>query len=43
MKLLVVEDERQLCDDIAEDLELERYTDWTPGNAFSWSLTTWLF
>ena len=26
MKILVVEDERQLCDDIAEDLELERYT-----------------
>ena len=26
MRILVVEDERQLCDDIAEDLELERYT-----------------
>lgn len=26
MKILVVEDERQLCNDIAEDLELERYT-----------------
>lgn len=26
MKILVVEDEIQLCDDIAEDLELERYT-----------------
>lgn len=26
MKILVVEDERQLCDDIAEDLELEQYT-----------------
>ena len=26
MKILVVEDERQLCDDIAEDLELECYT-----------------
>lgn len=26
MKILVVEDERRLCDDIAEDLELERYT-----------------
>lgn len=26
MKILVVEDERQLCEDIAEDLELERYT-----------------
>lgn len=26
MKILVVENERQLCDDIAEDLELERYT-----------------
>ncbi|MBT9684263.1 response regulator transcription factor [Pseudoflavonifractor sp. MCC625] len=26
MKIFVVEDERQLCDDIAEDLELERYT-----------------
>ena len=26
MKILVVEDEYQLCDDIAEDLELERYT-----------------
>lgn len=26
MKILVVEDELQLCNDIAEDLELERYT-----------------
>lgn len=26
MKILVVEDEHTLCDDIAEDLELERYT-----------------
>ena len=26
MRILVVEDERQLCDDITEDLELERYT-----------------
>ncbi len=26
MKILVVEDEQQLCSDIAEDLELERYT-----------------
>lgn len=26
MKILVVEDEQQLCNDIAEDLELERYT-----------------
>ena len=26
MKILVVEDERQLCDDIAEDLELGQYT-----------------
>lgn len=26
MKILVVEDEPRLCDDIAEDLELERYT-----------------
>ena len=26
MRILVVEDERQLCDDIAEDLELEQYT-----------------
>lgn len=26
MRILVVEDERQLCDDIAEDLELARYT-----------------
>ena len=26
MKILVVEDEFQLCNDIAEDLELERYT-----------------
>lgn len=26
MKILVVENEQQLCDDIAEDLELERYT-----------------
>ena len=26
MRMLVVEDERQLCDDITEDLELERYT-----------------
>ena len=26
MKILIVEDEIQLCDDIAEDLELERYT-----------------
>ena len=26
MKLLVVEDERLLCDGIAEDLELEKYT-----------------
>ena len=26
MKILVVEDEIQLCDDIVEDLELERYT-----------------
>ena len=26
MKILVVEDERQLCDDISEDLELEQYT-----------------
>ena len=27
MRILVVEDERpSLCDDIAEDLELERYT-----------------
>ena len=26
MKILVVEDELRLCDDIAEDLELERYT-----------------
>lgn len=26
MKILVVEDEQALCDDIAEDLELERYT-----------------
>ena len=26
MKILVVEDERQLCDDIAEDLELEGRT-----------------
>ena len=26
MKILVVKDEQQLCSDIAEDLELERYT-----------------
>lgn len=26
MKILVVEDERLLCDGIAEDLELEKYT-----------------
>ena len=26
MRILVVEDERLLCDGIAEDLELEKYT-----------------
>lgn len=28
MRILVVEDEKLLCDGIAEDLELEKYTWW---------------